>query len=467
MGLYKLCKHKKRARDRCEHGWWGAFQHQGKLHRVSLSKWANQEIHTKAEAQTVFDRMKEAARTGRLSKRDDQGPEGPLTFAQFAQLYADKHARAKNLALAKTIDYRLKPLIACFGRRRLTDIKTADIEDFIAELRKPRRVSHQTGRRLKPASINRHLELLRHMLNWAVAREYIDHTPFRRGSETLIRPLLEDNKRSRRVSEDEEHQLLDSAPPMLRALMIAALDTGMRRGAMLALRFGDIDWKRRLIVARGPTTKSRRTRLVPIGTKRLLAVLEWLRLDIDGRHKPDDAPVFSNAVGELVRSFRSAWLTTVLKAHGIKPHWRKKASYKQLTEDCVEAFQAINLHWHDLRYEYASRLVERGVPLSQVRDLLGHASIATTERYDNQRLEALQAAAETLESEKEFDRNESSDRTKFQESFKIDPQGEASDPAPTSTESEANAQGDKDLEDWLGGRDSNPDYTVQSRVSYH
>ena len=194
MGLYKLCKHRERTRDRCHHGWWGAFQHQGKLHRVSLSKWANQEIHSKAEAQTVLDRMKEAARTGRLSKRDDQGPEGPLTFAQFAQLYADKHARAKDLALAKTIDYRLKPLIAWFGPRRLTDIKTADIEDFIAELRKPHRVSHRTGRRLKAASINRHLELLRHMLNWAVAREYIDRTPFRRGSETLIRPLLEDNK---------------------------------------------------------------------------------------------------------------------------------------------------------------------------------------------------------------------------------------------------------------------------------
>ena len=400
MGLYKLCKHKGRARDRCQHAWWRAFQHRGRLHRVSLSKWANQEISIKAEAQTVFDRMKEAARAGRVSKRDDRGPDGPLTFAQFAQLYADKHARAKSLALAKTIDYRLKPLIAFFGPRRLTDIKTADIEDFIAELRKPRRVSRQTGRRLRPASINRHLELLRHMLNWAVAREYIDRTPFRRGSETLIRPLLEDNKRSRRVSEEEEQQLLDAAPPMLRALMIVALDTGIRRGAMLALRLGDINWKRRLIGLRGPTTKNRRTRLVPIGTKRLLAVLEWLRLDVEGRHKPDDAPVFSNEVGEPVRSFRSTWLTTVLKAHGIKPHWRKKASYKELTEDCVEAFQAINLHWHDLRHEYASRLVERGVPLSQVRDLLGHASIATTERYDNQRLEALQAAAGTLESGK-------------------------------------------------------------------
>ena len=54
-----------------------------------------------------------------------------------------------------------------------------------------------------------------------------------------------------------------------------------------------------------------------------------------------------------------------------------------------------------MRHEHASRLVER--PLAQVRDLLGHASILTTERYDNQRLEALQAAVERLEGGKTFD----------------------------------------------------------------
>ena len=233
--------------------------------------------------------------------------------------------------------------------------------------------------------------------------------------------MLEDNKRSRRIAEEEEQRLLDLAPPLLRALIIVALDTGIRRGALLALRFGDIDWQRRLIVLRGPTTKSRRSRVVPIGTNRLLAVLQWLRLDIDGEDKPDDSPVFTNQFGEPLTSFQTAWRIAVLKSHGITPRWRKQGNYRDLTVDCLEAFQAINLHWHDLRHEYASRLVERGVPLSQVRDLLGHASISTTERYDNQRLEALQAAAGTLESGKEFDRNERSGRTDFQESFNIDP----------------------------------------------
>ena len=100
--------------------------------------------------------------------------------------------------------------------------------------------------------------------------------------------------------------------------------------------------------------------------------------------------------------FKKAWVAAVLRAHGITPHWRKP-SYKDLTEDCQRRFLDLNLHWHDMRHEYASRLVERGVPLAQVRDLLGHASILTTERYDNQKLEALQAAVQRLETGKRFD----------------------------------------------------------------
>jgi hypothetical protein len=47
-------------------------------------------------------------------------------------------------------------------------------------------------------------------------------------------------------------------------------------------------------------------------------------------------------------------------------------------------------------------LVVQSVPLSQVRDLLGHASIVTTERYDNQRDDALLAAAKRLEAGRVF-----------------------------------------------------------------
>jgi hypothetical protein len=55
--------------------------------------------------------------------------------------------------------------------------------------------------------------------------------------------------------------------------------------------------------------------------------------------------------------------------------------------------------------------IERVMVCASVRDLLGHASIITTERYDNQRLEALQAAVERLEGGKTFDpRTEAADK---------------------------------------------------------
>ena len=150
------------------------------------------------------------------------------------------------------------------------------------------------------------------------------------------------------------------------------------------------------------------------------------------------------------------------------------------TPDCQQKFREINLHWHDLRHEYASRLVERGVPLAQVRDLLGHASITTTERYDNQKLENLQTAVLKLEDGKTFDPNapipargnsrgakvhqDDADKVSsfFQDQAKV----------PRNARQKRNLKikrkpaMKKDLADWLGGRDSNPDTVVQSHVSY-
>ena len=425
MGLYKICQHKDRARDRCEHPWWGSFRGT----RVSLARWADREFRSKAEAGIALEAFRAAVRTGTFDPRGMAPPPEPsvLTFRQFAQVYKQRHVVAKGLSTANQLDYRLKPLVERFGDVTLADIKTADIDDFIADLKQPRVVNGVAGRRLKPASVNRAVELLRHMLNWAVGREYLDRTPFRRGTEVLIRLELEDNVRRRRIGPEEEAALLKVAAPLLRSMIIAALDTGMRRGEMLALCFADVDFSRRLITLRGATTKSGKTRVFPIGTTRLMAVLEWLRLDACGGCKADETPVFSNEVGEATKTFKRAWTLTVLKAHGIAPKWRT-GTYKDLAPESQQQLQIIDLHWHDLRHEYASRLVERGVPLAQVRDLLGHASIVTTERYDNQRLEALQAAVARLEDGKTFSACPD-DVSRFFQDRSGEPHGEAADGA--------------------------------------
>ena len=125
---------------------------------------------------------------------------------------------------------------------------------------------------------------------------------------------------------------------------------------------------------------------MPISTTRLRDVFAWLRQDVDGNPKPLETRVFSNELGEPYRLFHRMWQSIVLKAHGHTPTWNPRLNYRGLSDESQETFRRINLRWHDLRHEYASRLVEHGVPFAQVRDLLGHASITTTERYGNQTL---------------------------------------------------------------------------------
>ncbi len=376
MGLYKLCKHKGRERDRCRHGWWGAFQHRGRLHRRSLGKWSGREIVSKTDAQAVLDRMKDAIRSEQIDEhRNAAGDSTPSTFAEFVPLYVERYVRANELSSADTIDYRTPLLLEHFGSVALAEIKQADVESFVAKLRKPTLMSKEqrAPRKRRPATINRYLSLLRHMFNWAIEHEFLERSPMAR-----VRQLLEDNSRHRRLSMDEERRLLSEAPVHLRPLIIFASDTGLRKGEMLALRWADLEARPGWIRVRGETAKSGRTRWVPIGTERLRQVLNFLRTDASGQRKPSDAPVFSNEVGEPVRYFQTAWRATLRRA-GIE-----------------------DLHWHDLRHEYASRLVEQGVPLSQVRDLLGHASIVTTERYDNQKPAALLEAVQRLENGESF-----------------------------------------------------------------
>lgn len=92
--------------------------------------------------------------------------------------------------------------------------------------------------------------------------------------------------------------------------------------------------------------------------------------------------------------------------------------------------------------------MEHGVPLAQVRDLLGHASITTTERYDNQTVANLWIAAAKPERRQTF----APPAAKVSRFFQDRP--------PRTQGLEAKPR------EWLGRRDSNPNNRVQSAVSY-
>jgi integrase len=365
MGLFKRCKHSGRNRDRCEHAWWGSFQHLGSLHRASLAKWANGDIKTKQQAQVVYERFRQAVRDGRVSSAENRNDD-PITFDQLADLYTERYVVANDLASADTIQNRLKLLREHFGPKRLTDIRTADVEDFIAKLKQPTLfVKDQRIHRVRrPATINRYLSMLGHMFNWAIGREYLERTPFRRGTQVLIRHEQEDNLRHRRFSTDEETLLLDAASNSLRPLIVIALDAGLRRGEMLAMTWADVDARPGWMRLRGETTKSGRTRWVPIATTRLHATLDFLRLDASGLQKPANVPVCSNEAGEPTLFPRAAWHAAILRAHGFEPkHVGGRKGGGRLTDECRGALRQINLHWHDLRHHAARRIMPRPPPL--------------------------------------------------------------------------------------------------------
>jgi integrase len=91
---------------------------------------------------------------------------------------------------------------------------------------------------------------------------------------------------------------------------------------MFAIRVKDADLDRNEITLRAQTTKSGKTRTVPISTQRMGAVMEWFRADDTGQLRPGHAPLIRNRFGKKIGSFRTTWETTVLRADT----YRRKAS---------------------------------------------------------------------------------------------------------------------------------------------
>ena len=135
----------------------------------------------------------------------------------------------------------------------------------------------------------------------------------------------------------------------------------------------------RVIVIQAASNKTGEGRR-PVLSHRLRSVLEMLRLDPKGKESPGHHYVFGNAVGESVASSKKAWETTALKAHGYERVWTDK---KGLARESRQLLQAIDLHFHDLRHEAGSRMLEAGWPLHHEQYMLGHADVKQTATYLN------------------------------------------------------------------------------------
>jgi integrase len=276
--------------------------------------------------------------------------------------YADGR-KVEGVRSLKPAESAVKPLQEFFGSRKLQGIRYADLRSYRAARLKEKTIR---GSDRKIATVNRELSKLRRMFRIAVREGWMKRDPFSAG-ESLI-SLADEQKRERILTRDEERRLLAacsvSSREHLRPILICALDTGMRRGEILSLRWRDVDLEHGLILIQSMNTKTMRERQLSL-TARLASELETL-----WEQSPKN--LFRRVFGitdNVKRSYGAA-----RNAAGLP-----------------------DVRFHDLRHTAATRLVGLHIPLSEVGRVLGHTQASTTYRYVNANVETARRASAALD----------------------------------------------------------------------
>jgi hypothetical protein len=91
-------------------------------------------------------------------------------------------------------------------------------------------------------------------------------------------------------------------------------------------------------------------------------VIEWFRTDGNGKARAAKAPLIVDEAGKAIGGFRTSWETSVPRAYGHTPtkdRPLRDSKTNSLTPEARRPFNALDLHWHDVRHEYACRLAKR------------------------------------------------------------------------------------------------------------
>ncbi|WP_194075174.1 integrase [Methylobacterium durans] len=290
---------------------------------------------TKADAERWARSLEaELDRNGALP---DTRPAENSTLAQILTRYRDEVSPKKRSHVSEIsrINALLRRPIC---HRTLALLSTADLAAYRDE-------------RLKvvgPATAIRELSTISHAIDTA-RREWGIHLA--QNPCKLVRRPSPPRGRTRRLEGNEEQILLAAADAgrvrYLRPLIILAIETGMRRGELLSLRWEHIDLEKR--VAHLPLTKNGTSRDVPLSSH----AIQTLR----GLQTGESATVFTAAPNAV----RLAW-ERLMRRVGLK-----------------------DLRLHDLRHEAVSRLFEKGLNVAEVASISGHRELRMLTRYTHLR----------------------------------------------------------------------------------
>jgi len=296
--------------------------------KYSIQLWVDGVRHLKStgttnrrEAEAIEREFREELNRRRHQIRE-ASPE--MTFADLAARFlADGSPRPYHLD-------RLKALLPHFGERPIGTISKVSVREYRAARRKEKP-------KLSETTLNRDIEVLRHLLYWAMDEGFMAANP-------LARLRLPKARRKPRpiLTLAEENKLLSAAAPHMRPIIMAALDAGMRRGELLTQRLEHVDVDRGVLQVTHSKTAGGEAREIPL-TARLIDLFATSKRD-----KPEGLAFTFK--GRAIQRIKTAWKAAVRRS-GIR-----------------------QLRFHDLRHTFNTRMMEAGVLQDVRKAIMGHSS---------------------------------------------------------------------------------------------
>ncbi|MEK6645570.1 MAG: tyrosine-type recombinase/integrase [Candidatus Firestonebacteria bacterium] len=260
-----------------------------------------------------------------------------ILFSELATKVLE-YAKDRKRCYKKVYVPMMKPMIEFFGQKYISEITSTMIEQYQKMKKEEISISYA----------NRAMRVLKRAFNLAIQWGLTKTNPVK-GIEFYKQP----RGRIRYLSLEEINCLLSWCSGYLREIVLTALHTGMRKGEILGLKWGNVDLSNKLIIL--DKTKNDEIREIPMSN----AVYQMFFAKYIEKGKNDDEYVFAKANGQPYRDVGKVF-NKALKSADVK--------------DFV---------FHDLRHTCASQLVMAGVDILTVKELMGHKDVKTTLIYSH------------------------------------------------------------------------------------
>lgn len=282
------------------------------------------------------------------------------SLSNFQKEYLEYINLTKSKHYARSVQTSFKILIAFTGDIQLTSLELRTLDKFI---------THTFSRTPRGASL--YYRTLKAAFSKAVLWNYISENLLKK-----IRPPKISKSFPAFISEAELMAILENTKePFLKDLFFTAFYTGMRLGELVNMKWSWIDLKQNQITVRCSeffTTKSKRERVIPFNPN--LKIILVSRLPKVFNIKNDEFVFYKLTRIKLNEDF-------------ISKKFKESVRIAQLDE---------RIHFHTLRHSFASLLVQRGVSLYVVKELLGHESLTTTQIYSHLQQQNLRDAVNLI-----------------------------------------------------------------------